>query len=116
MAAQKLGERMHNDIGAMVDRLAQIWRCQRVIDDEWNAGAARDFRYRLDVGDDAAGIGNRLDENRFCLRADGALERADVVGIGPHHVPAETLEGMIELVDRAAIQLARRDEFISWPQ
>ena len=32
----------------------------------------------------------------------------DVVGIGPHHVPAEILERVVELVDRAAIELAAR--------
>ena len=36
------------------------------------------------------------------------LEGADVVGVGPHHVPAEVLEGVVELVDRAAIELLAR--------
>ena len=44
---------------------------------------------------------------------DGALERGDVVGVGPHHVPAEILERVIELVDRAAIELLRRDELVA---
>ena len=35
-------------------------------------------------------------------------KRGDVVGVGPHHVPAEILEGVVELVDRAAIELASR--------
>ena len=62
------------------------------------------------------GIGDELDENRLGVRRDRALEAADVVGIGPHHVPAETLEGMGELVDRSAIQFARRDEFVAGHQ
>ena len=37
----------------------------------------------------------------------------DVVGVGPHHVPAEALEGVGELVDRAAIEFARGDEFVA---
>ena len=41
------------------------------------------------------------------------LERGEIVRIGPHHVPAEILVGMIELVDRAAIQLLRGDEFVA---
>ena len=37
----------------------------------------------------------------------------DVVGVGPHHVPAEILERVIELVDRAAIELFRGDELVA---
>ncbi len=59
------------------------------------------------------GIGDRLDEDRLGLRRDRALERGDVVGIGPHHVPAEILERVIELVDRAAVELARGDELVA---
>ena len=113
VAAEKLGERMHDDVGAVVDRLAQIGRGQRVVDDERHAGTLRDLRDRLDVGDDAAGIGDELDEDRLGLRRDGAFEGADIVGVGPHHVPAEVLEGVIELVDRAAIELLRGDEFVA---
>ena len=41
------------------------------------------------------------------------LEARDVVGVRPHHVPAEALEGVVELVDRAAIELLRRDELVA---
>ena len=37
----------------------------------------------------------------------------DVVAVGPDHLPAETLEGVVELVDRAAIELSRGDEFVA---
>ncbi len=59
------------------------------------------------------GLAIELDENRFGLRRDRALEGGDVVGIRPHDVPAEILEGVIELVDRAAIELLRRDELVA---
>ena len=113
MAAQELGQRMHHDVGAVLDRLAQIGRGQRVVDDERNAGALGERGDRLDVGDDAARIGDRLDEDRLGLGGDGALESADIVRIGPHHVPAEILEGVIELVDRAAVELLGRDELLA---
>ena len=113
VAAEKFGQRVHDDIGAMFERLAQIRCGERVIDDVGHAGAPRDLRHRIHVGDDAARIGDRLGENRFGLRADGALERRDVVGIRPYHVPAEILECVIELIDRAAVELLRRDEFVA---
>ncbi len=91
----------------------QIGRRQGVVDDERHAGALRHLRDRREVGDDAARIGDRFDEDRLGARRDGALEGGDVVGIGPHHVPAEALEGVVELVDRAAIERARGDEFVA---
>jgi hypothetical protein len=47
----------------------------------------------------AAGIGDRLDEDGLGVRCHRTLEAADIIGIGPHHVPAKALEGMGELVD-----------------
>ena len=104
---------MHHDIGAVVDRLAQIRRRQRVVDDVGHAGALGDLGNRRHVGDDAAGIGDRFGEDRLGLRRDGALERGDVVGVGPHHVPAEILERVGELIDRAAVQLFRGHELVA---
>ena len=86
---------------------------KRVVDDQRHAGLPRDGGDSFDVGDDAARIGDRLDEDRLGLGRHRALERGDVVGIGPHHVPAEVLEGVVELVDRAAIELARGDELVA---
>src|SRR4029077_11860748 len=95
VAAEEFGERVDHDVGAVVDRLAQIGRRQGVVDDEGYAGAPRDIGDRLDVGDYAARVGDRLDENRLGLGTDGALEGADVVGIRPDHVPAEILERVV---------------------
>ena len=63
-----------------------------------------------------AGLAIELDEDRLGVRRHRALEAADIVGIGPHHVPAEALEGVGELVDRAAIEFSRGDEFVAGHQ
>ena len=76
VAAEKFGQRMHDDVGAIIDRLAEIGRGQRVIDDQRHACVLRDLGDRLDVGDDAARIGDRLDEDRLGFRTDRALEGA----------------------------------------
>ena len=104
---------MHDNIGAVLERFAQIRRGERIVDDVGHAGAARDLPNRFHVGDDAAGIGDRLGEDRLGLRADSALERGNVVGIRPDDIPAEILERVIELVDRAAVELFRGDEFVA---
>ena len=113
MAAEEFRQRVHDDVGAVIDRLDQIRRRQRVVDDQRHAGLARHRRDRLDVGDGAAGIGDQLDEDGLGARRDRGLEAADIVGVGPHHVPAKALEGVGELVDRAAIEFSRGDEFVA---
>ena len=39
VAAEKLRQRVHDDVGAVVDRLAEVGRRQRVVDDQRHAGA-----------------------------------------------------------------------------
>ena len=97
----------------MLDRADQIGRRQRVVDDQWHFRLFGDRRDAFDVGDDAAGIGDQLDEDRLGLVGHGGPDRAEIVGIGPAHLPAEILEGVIELIDRAAVELGRGDEFVA---
>ena len=113
MAAEKFGRRMDDHIGAILEGPDQIGRGQRIVDDERHAGALGDLGDRLDVADHAAGIGDQFDEDRLGARADRRLEGREVVGIGPFHGPVEIAVGMIELVDRAAIELGGRDEFVA---
>ncbi len=113
VAAQEFRQRMHDNVGAVVDRTDQIGGRQRVVDNQRHASVAGHGRDRLDIGDAAAGVRNRLDEDRLGARRDRALETADIVGVGPCHVPAEALEGMGELVDRATVEFARRDELVA---
>jgi hypothetical protein len=72
--AHELGERMQHDVGAMFDRLAEIGRGQRVVDDQRHAGLLRDLRDAADVGDEAAGIGDRLDEDGLGLGRQRLLD------------------------------------------
>ena len=114
MAAEKLRQRMHDDIGAILDRPHQIGRGERVIDDQRHAGFLGDRGDGGDVSNNAAGIGDRLDEDRLDLRRQRGAERLRVGRIGKAHRPAAFLEGVRELVDRSAIELPRRDELIPW--
>ena len=58
VAAHELGQRVHDDVGAVLDRPAEIGARQRVVDDQRNAVAVRDLGDAGDVADDAAGIGD----------------------------------------------------------
>ena len=104
---------MHDDVGAVLERPHEVGRGQRVVDDERDAGLLGHGRDRRNVGDDAARIGDRFDEDRFRLLGDQRLETARVGGIGPFHLPTEPLERVVELVDGAAVELGRCDELVA---
>ena len=107
VAADEFGQRMDDDVGAMLDRPHQIGRGQRVVDDQRQAVLAGDVADLLRCRRNAARIGQALDEDGLGLVVDLALEGRDVVGVGPAHLPAVILEGMAELVDRAAVKPCR---------
>jgi hypothetical protein len=78
MAAKVFGDRMHDDVGTMADRLAQVGRCQRVVDHQRHAMFVRDRRNRLDVEHVQSRVGNRLGEDRLGL---GPQRTAEIFGI-----------------------------------
>ena len=59
------------------------------------------------------GLAIELDEEGLGAGRDRGLEARRVVGVGPAHVPAEVLVGVVELVDRAAVELVRGDELVA---
>ena len=116
VAAEEFRGGMHDDVRAVVDRLQQVGRRQRIVDDQRHTGAFGDLGDGLNVHDDPAGIGDGFDEDRLGAGRDRRLEGREVVGVGPFRRPAEILVAVIELVDRAAIELGRGDEFIAGRQ
>ena len=75
---------MDDDVGAVLDRPAEIGRRERVVDDERHAGASRDLGDRLDVGDDAARIGDQLDEDRLGLAARPRASKVEMSSGSAH--------------------------------
>ena len=91
VAADKLRERMHDDIGAEIDRLAQVRRCEGVVDDQRYACLAGDLGNRLDVRNDPARICDRLNENAFRLGRDRFLKRGKIIRVRPYDIPTKIL-------------------------
>ena len=56
VAADELRRRVDDDVGAVLDRAAEVRRGERVVDDQRRAVLVRDLRHRLDVEDVAAGL------------------------------------------------------------
>ncbi len=113
VAAEEFRARVDDDVRAPFDRADEVGRGERVVDDQRHACLVRDGRDRLDVGDDAARIGDAFDEDRLRPVGDGALECLRIARIGPVHMPVELREALAELVDRAAIELARGDDLVA---
>ncbi len=103
---------MDDDVRAVGEGADEVGRRQSVVDDQRHARAFGDRRDRLDIGDDAAGIGDRLDEDRLGLVAERAAEGIEIVRIGPTCQP-KFLKAWLELVDRAAIELVAGNELVA---
>src|SRR5215813_10275061 len=113
MATQEFGGRMADDVRTPGDGLAEIGRGQGVVDDEGNARLMGDRRHCLQIDDDAAGIGEVLQEDRLAARRQRAAEILRICRIDKMAGPAELLEGEAELGERAAIEIARGDELVA---
>ncbi len=70
----------------------------------------RDIGNRRDVGDHAARIGEALDEDAARLVIHRRADVGGIVGIDETRFPAELAECLAHLVERAAIELLRRDD------
>ena len=115
MAREELRRRMNDEVGAVLDRPAEIRGRQRVVDDQRDACPMRDFGDALDVDDNAAGVGEVLDEDRLALRGQRLAEILRLGRVDEMAGPAELLERQAELRERAAVEIARRDELVAGP-
>ncbi len=113
MAAQELGGRVNNDIGAMLDRPAQIGRCHGVVDHQRHAGLMRNRGHLFDIQNVHARIGDGLAIDRARLRRDRFAEILRIVGLHEFHVDSQAAEAHVELRVRAAVERARRDNLIA---
>ena len=113
VAADELGHRMDDDVGAPFEGPAEIRRRHGVVDDQRHAVAPGDLRDRLEVDDDAARVGQVLDEDRLAFRRHGALEILRIAGVDEMAGPAHALEGDAELGQRAAVEALGRDELVT---
>ncbi len=78
--ADVLGRRVHDDVGTERERVLQVGRGERVVDDEQRAGGVRQVRELADVGDGEHRVGRRLDPDG--LRLPGPDRGAHGVEVG----------------------------------
>ncbi len=108
--AQKLGERVHDDVGAVRDRLQQDRGRDRIIDDERNAVGMRDIGQRRDVADVAGRVADALAEHRLGVLIDEAGDRVRLVRFRETHLHALARKQVSEQRVRGAVELRHRDD------
>ena len=78
VAAEELGGRVDHDVGAVLDRAAQVGRGHGGVDDQRHAGVVGDLGDAREVGDLAGRVGDHLGEHQLGGRGD---RRGDVGGL-----------------------------------
>ena len=114
VAAEELGGRVHDDVGAELERTDQVRRRDRVVDDQRQVVLVRDARDALDVEDVDLRVADGLGEEQLGVRADrgGPLGRVVLV-LDEGDLDAELGERVLEQVVRAAVDRARRDDVVA---
>jgi len=113
VAADPLGGGVDHDIGTVLDGVEEVAaRAKGVIDHEGDAGLLGNLGDGLKVGDVELGVSNGLDVNGLGLGVDELLE---ILGLVASHEPRlnpHPLEGDLELVEGATVEVRRRDDVV----
>ena len=106
---------VHDDVGAMRDRVAEIGRGEGAVDHQRQAGGMRDLRDARDVEHLAAGIADRLAEDQPRGGRDLLGERIGIARIDEGRGDAEARQGQPHHVAAAAIDRGRGDDVAALP-
>ena len=115
VAAQVLGGGMDDDVGAVLDRPAEVWRSERVVDDQRHAGTMGDVRDGGKVDDVKLRIADRLRVDRFGIGLQRPAEALRLVRIDEGGFDPEIGKGHRELRIRAAVERSCGDDVIALP-
>jgi hypothetical protein len=115
VAADELGGRVHHDVGAVQQRLAEVGRGRRVVDDERDARLARDRADRGDVDDADRRVAERLGVEQLGVRLERPSEVLGVVRVDERRLDAELLQVYAEQRMRTAVERRGGDDMIARP-
>src|SRR5438034_7928684 len=103
---------MNDDVSAVLDWPAQIWRRKRVVDDQWHAGIARDRCNGLDVKHVQLRIADGLGVERLGVGLERPTKILGVGRIDEARFDAELGEGHGKLRKGSAVERSRSDDVI----
>ncbi len=113
VAAQVLGQRVHHDVGAVLERAQQEGRGHRIVDDQRHPGGMRDLGDGGDVGDVATRVADGFDEHRLGALVDHRGERRRISRISKARLDAVLRQRVRQQVEAAAIQRAGGDDVVA---
>ena len=111
--ADKLGGRVHDHLGAPVERAAQVGRGKRVVHHERDAAAAPQRGDGFEVENAAARVADGFAVKHARARREGRFPRVHAVGVNESNRQAQLAEGVRELRGRAAIEVRRRHDVVA---
>lgn len=113
MAADVLGQRVHDDVRTVLERPAEDRRGHGVVDDQRHAMAVRSRSEGSQVDDIAGWVADGLAEHRFGALVDQRFEGGDVVMGGEAGLDAEAWQCVGQQVVGAAVELGHRDDIVA---
>ncbi len=113
MAAEILGQRMHHDVGAVLEGAAQVRRRHRVVHDQRHPGVMGDLRQGGEIDDVAQRVADGLAEQGLGAAVDQRLETFRLAVIGEAHLDAVLRQRVGEQVVGAAVECADRDDVVA---
>ena len=116
MSAEELRGRLHDDVGAELDRAAEVRRRKSIVDDQRHTGCPRHGADRLEVGDFTRRVGDDLGVDGLRVVVDGGGNCSGVVRVHEARVYTESPKCDIELSDRAAVERRVRDDVVARPR
>ena len=111
--AQVLGQRVHHDVGAVLERPDQVGRAHGVVDDQRHAVLVRDGRHAGDVGDVAGRVADGLHVHGLGALVDQLGEAGRVAVVGKAGLDAVLRQRVREQVVGAAVQCRAADDVVA---
>ncbi len=114
VAAEELGCRVHDDVGAPLERTDEVGRGDGVVDHERNAGLVGDTGDHLDVEDRVLRVADGLAVEELGVGADRSLPGLGIVGVFDERgLDPELGEGVVQQVVGAAVQRSAGDDVVA---
>src|SRR5207302_128141 len=98
MSTDKLGGRVHNDIGTVLQRLYQVGCRQCVVDNERQTVLVCDIGYGANIQRIQARIAQRLGEDGFGAIINSSAEVLRVAAINEAYIDTEFGQGVMEKI------------------
>ncbi len=112
MAAHELGQRMHDDVGAMTRRLQEHRRRHRVVDNQRHAARMRHARDCLKVTDIAGRIADGLAEHRGGIFIHAGGKRLSTVAGGKAAFHALPRQNRVQQGMGGTVKLRHRNDIL----